>query len=346
MRLSSPRPVLLVVRLLLCLVALGIGVPLALSLGAPGWVGAFFGLGFALLLITVEALSDGFSFRHFTNGTVGLMVGFGCAWLLGRIGVFHISTLAKLDYAQEIETLLQLALFVGFGFLGAALALRAHREEFSLLIPYVRFRRESSGAQQVVTDRATLADGRLPAMVASGFLTGELVVPRFAVEEMQEQSQSDLAVVAEPARAGLAAMQQLNGLAQTRLRIVETPREVRDAAAPAQVVGLARALGLAVLTVDPAVERLALAQAVPVLSLTHLTAALRPELKPGDVVRLELVKAGKEAHQAVGYLADGTMVVVNQAATRIGERISAQLISLVPTAAGRMGFAEVAAEPA
>ncbi len=303
----------------------------------------------AFTFIGIEKLLRGFTLRGFSTATLGLGVGLLCAWLLTRVQVNELLEVAFRDRIRpDALTALRLgadvALYASLGFLGAALALRGDRDDFALVIPYVRFRGESAGSDPLVTDLDTLADARLPGLLRSGFVKGRLVVPRFVFDELQTMSESTDAVRRQAGRAGLEALEKLRGPGEASVSI----HDMRDipqatASAAARIVETAQILGARVLTGDPDLAKLARLRNVEVLDLRDLESVLRPEIAIGQRLRLALVRSGKEDHQAVGYLHDGTMIVVNHAVAKLGTTADVVVISTLQTAGGLLVFAELVA---
>lgn len=341
---STNKTALTVARILLCLICALLGSSFAALFQLEHWIGVLLGLAFAALLIQIEVLTNGFSFRHFSNGTIGLLVGFVCAWLLNSIGLLELFSLSHLENDYELNIFFELALYIVFGFIGIALAIRAPREEFSLLIPYVRFLPQNSSQQQLVIDKSTLMDARLPAIIDSEFIGGELFVSRSTIKKIQIESESKQKTTRELAEVALQTLLEIRKRSQVELRITESPEQdlvQLDAEHVEQeALSLARFFHVPILTADPVLEKNAKASGIRVLSLSKLNSALRPELKPGDIVRITLSSSGKEEHQAVGYLNDGTMIIVNDSVAYLNQRVSAKILSLIPTSVNRMAFAE------
>jgi uncharacterized protein YacL len=337
-RKTLARPALMhVARLGFVLVSMFLGATITVGYGAPWWNGSLLGALFAGCVVAVELGLRDVSFRRFSHATTGLLVGLTGAWLVTNIGFFRAPGLAEY---QEARSIFELVTFLGLGFLGMMLALRANREEFSLLIPYVRFRQDAARDQPVVAGTDLLVDGRLPKLYGTGFLSGTLHVPRFVIEELRELADAPHETRAERGRRGLECLEQMRLSARIEL-VVQEPAGASDQAPDLQLIALARDLGARLLTVDAGLQRAARLQGVTALNLEELWQALRPLWKPGDEVSLPLVKEGKDAGQAVGYLPDGTMIVVNDARAKIGSTQPVIISGFVKTAAGKLLFAEL-----
>jgi len=337
-RKTLARPALMhVIRLGFVLVSMSLGASISAGYGHAWPTGSLLGALLAALFVGVELGLRDLSFRRFSHATVGLLVGLTGAWLISSIGFFRTK---GLEEYQEARSTFELIIYLGLGFLGMMLALRANREEFSLLIPYVRFRQDGIRDQPSVIGMDVLLDGRLPKVCASGFLGGTFHLPREVIEELHEQAESGNEVRAERGRRGLDCLDQMRQSHRTEL-VVQEPLGPAEQTAEMKLVTLARGLGARILTTDANLQRTARLQGVIALNLEELSAALRPLLKAGDEVNIALIKEGKDAEQAVGFLPDGTMIVVNEGRKRMGTSQDVVVIGFTKTSAGRLVFAEL-----
>jgi uncharacterized protein YacL len=195
----------------------------------------------------------------------------------------------------------------------------------------------------ILLDTSVIIDGRIADLIGTGFLEGRLLVPRFVLEELQYIADSEDPMRRARGRRGLDMLNRLRQESPDRLAelsVVEAdfggtpPREV-----DAKLVRLAKQRGSRVLTNDYNLERVAQIQGVKVLNLHELTGALRPPVLPGQELNLKLVQEGREAGQGVGFLDDGTMVVVDGGKPWVGQQTSVTVTRLLQTGAGRMVFA-------
>ncbi|HEY2573942.1 MAG TPA: hypothetical protein VGH65_07730, partial [Verrucomicrobiaceae bacterium] len=175
---------------------------------------------------------------------------------------------------------------------------------------------------------------------ATGFLTGNFIVPRLVLDELQRLADSRDEIKSARGRRGLDCVQQLRETRDVELSVHENGVRSNEPV-DTMLVTLARELNARLLTNDVNLGKVARARGVSALNFNDLTAALQPELCPGDELDLALVKPGKEKHQAVGYLPNGAMIVVNQAAPFLGETVAVTVSSTLQTSAGRMVFAEM-----
>ncbi len=319
------------------------GITIALGFQQPAWKGALTGAAVMGLLLALDALFARFTLRDFSHATFGLAIGLFCAWLITRIGVFQLAYFQTLPEGDTMQNVVELLIYASMAFFGVTFALRSDRDQFAFLIPYVRFRRDASEGEPLLLDAGIIVDGRIPEVAQTGFLGGMMVVPRFVLEELRHLSESADSLQSARGRRGLEVMERLRALGGQRLSIHEDPpaaaasRETEDA----RLVTLARELNARLLTNDTSLAKVARLRGITVLSFQDLSLALQPQFAPGEELQLTLVKPGKDKHQAVGYLPDGTMIVVNQAASFIGQTVDVVISGTLPTSAGRLIFAEM-----
>lgn len=191
----------------------------------------------------------------------------------------------------------------------------------------------------VLVDTSAVIDGRILSLVQSGFLRGPLLVPRFVLDEVQSIADAGDPVRRRKGRRGLEVLDAARR-AQVRIHILDDEMvEYREV--DAKLVALARRLRVALMTVDEPLQRVAELQGVRCLNPDHLSESLRHDHTPGEVIRLPISKPGRDAGQGVGYLQDGTMVVVGDAADQVGREVEVEVTGQVQTSLGRMLFASL-----
>jgi uncharacterized protein YacL len=344
-----------IARLVYLLVCQGAGVAIALSTKGTGFeisvtMGLLIGLAVGFAFIGIERLMEGFTLRGFSTATFGLGVGLFCAWLLTRVqisGLLEIAFRDRMDSAEDGETLvnslrlaLDVTLFASLGFLGTVLALRSNRDDFAFIIPYVRFRQDASSGQPIVLDAETVMDGRILGLLSSGFISGRLIVAQFVLEEIQTLANEGATGTRQRAQRGLENLEKMQSSPEIQISIHEARTTVDAQTLHARLIETAKFFGARLLTLEESLAKIARLQGIAVLNLNDLDLALRPAIAVGERLRVALVRPGKEEHQAVGYLPDGTMIVVNQAAGQIGNTISAVVVTTLQTAGGTLIFAE------
>ena len=298
-----------------------------------GVYGLLIGFGLGGLLVAIDQMLKGFSLRAFSSLSFGLLLGTIIAWLIDRSGLFI--------YADEKDQwVIRLGLFLSFGYLGTILAMRSNKEDFSLIIPYVRFKSHSRLDNLLVLDTSAIIDGRIADLIEQRFVEGTLVVPRFVLKELQFISDSSDAIRRARGRRGLDMLNRLQKNPQNEVKIHEAdfPEENE---VDAKLLRLTRNLGAKLYTTDFNLGKVAELQRIPYVNLTELATALKPTVLPGEILTLRLVREGKDKGQGVGYMNDGTMVVVNQAQHLVGQQVQAQVTSLLQTGAGVIIFADL-----
>jgi uncharacterized protein YacL len=233
------------------------------------------------------------------------------------------------------------SLFLGLGMLGLTVA---KRRDLIMAAQAVGFLRRSedaraearSGEPRIVVDTSAIIDGRIAEIVESGFIYGTLVVPRFVLDELQHIADSSDTLRRNRGRRGLNRMQKEPG----------TPVEIVEDAVPsesevdAKLVALARARSGVILTNDFNLNRVAELQGVRVMNINSLANAVKPAVLPGEELRVRVIQEGKEAGQGVGFLDDGTMIVVEGGARHIDKDLDVAVTRVLQTVAGRMIFAQ------
>ena len=357
----SSSPSVNVARLTYLLVCEAAGVAIALSTEGTGvevsiGMGLLGGVAVAGLFIFMESLMQGFTLRGFSTATFGLGVGLLCAWLLTRVDLANLLNLAFKERlanaegrgaveAEVVVSTLRLAfdvtLFASLGFLGAVLALRSNRDDFAFIIPYVRFRQDGISGQPVVLDAEAVIDGRVAAVFRSGFLHGRLIVPKFVLEDLQAMANSTANPAHQRGQRGLECLQKMQDAPDIQITIHDARSIAPNETLQQRLMETAKLLGARLMTANENLTRVAKLQGLDVLNIFELDDALKPTVAVGDRLRIALVRGGREDHQGVGYLPDGTMIVVNHAATEIGRTVEVTVISTLQTNAGTMVFAEL-----
>ena len=293
------------------------------------------GLMIGSLVVLVDLMLKGFSLRGLTAITFGLGVGALIAWLIGSSPLLN-----KGD--PSIIYLVQMALFVICTYLGTVIALRG-KDDFNLVIPYVRFVPHDVDVPLVVVDASALIDGRIAKICQTQFMGAALIIPTFVLDELQTIADSPEPVKQARGRRGLQVLNDLRAIKHLDIRIHQS-EVARRQDMEAKLVFLAQSMRAKLLTTDTNLATMAKFQGVSWLNLHALEAALRPELVIGESIAVELLKPGKEDGQALGYLSDGSMVVVNNGRAFVGKRVSAEIIGVLPNAGGKMIFANLLGE--
>jgi uncharacterized protein YacL len=304
------------------------------ELVANGFSALLVGFGFGGLLIGIDELLKGFSLRAFSAATFGLVLGTMIAWMIDRSGLFV--------YVDEEPTrwLIRLSLFLAFGYIGMVLAMRSNKEDFSLIIPYVRFASQNKPENLLLFDTSVIIDGRVADVIESNFLEGVIVVPRFVLKELQHIADSSDPIRRARGRRGLETLSRIqrNRRNEVKIHDGDIPEEN---SVDAKLVRLGRTLGAKLFTNDFNLGKIAELQSVPYVNLNDLAKSLKAVVLPGERLSLKIVREGKDKGQGVGYLNDGTMVVVNHGQNSIGQQVEVEVQSLLQTGAGVIVFADL-----
>jgi uncharacterized protein YacL len=271
--------------------------------------------------------------------SIGLVVGLLVANLM-------LAPVFLLPIPSEFAFIKPLAAILGsvmFAFLGVALADTHGRAFLRLINPHsLEAMLVAEGtlkpAATKVIDTSCIIDGRLESLLETGFLEGQLLIPQFVLQELQMVADASNDQKRVRGRRGLDILNRIEEHYPDRVVIHSADYDDLQTV-DAKLVRLAQEINATLLTNDYNLSKVASVQKVPVLNVNDLTQAVRPVYLPGDSLDLKILKEGKEAAQGVGYLEDGTMVVVEEGGTHIGDEIRVVVTSALQTSAGRMIFA-------
>jgi uncharacterized protein YacL len=298
-----------------------------------GILGCVVGFGFGWLLIAIDEMLKGFSLRAFSATTFGLLLGMAVALLIDRSGLFD-------NTEEDRRWLIRLCLFLSFSYIGIVLAMRSNKEDFSLIIPYVRFAPQNRPDNLLLLDTSAIIDGRVADLIEANFLEGLIVVPRFVLKELQQVADSADPIKRARGRRGLEMLNRIQRNTRNEVKIHEGDF-LDEPDVDAKLVRLARTLRAKLYTNDFNLGKIAELQSVSYVNLHELAKSMRTVLLPGEGLSLRIVREGKDKGQGIGYLPDGTMVVVNQAQPFVGQQVEATVQSLHQTGAGVIVFAEL-----
>src|SRR5262245_14728836 len=222
------------------------------------------------------------------------------------------------------------------------------KEEFRFIIPYVEFSKQVKGPRSLVLDTSVIIDGRIADICDTGIIDTKLIVPRFVLQELQAIADSADKIKRNRGRRGLDVLKRMQTNQKVDLQMHEANLpELRDVhKVDERLVVLAKSVGGRVVTNDFNLNKIAQLQGVDVINLNEMANALKLVALPGEALPVRIVKQGDQVGQGVGYLDDGTMVVVEQGRNAIGQEVTITVTSVLQTPAGRMIFGRMDGKPA
>ena len=329
---------LVVLRLVFLMVAAGLGVKLINSpvLGNdPIWLPwAVFGglMGLAIGVIVLDIFIRRKQLQSLSAVYFGLIVGLFLTYVL-RLALTPV--LAEQGFVSNWT---QLVLAMVLCYTCISLLLQT-KDGFRFIIPYVEFAKEVKGLKPYILDTSVVIDGRIADVIETQILDNQLVMPRFVISELQAVADSSDRLRRSRGRRGLDILNRLRTNTTVDLKIFDhEPPELAGQPVDLKLVLLAKHLGGKVVTNDYNLNKVARLHGVGVINLNDLANALKPVCLPGESVEVRIVKIGEEAGQGVGYLDDGTMIVVEGGREHINHNVKIAVTSVLQTSAGRMIF--------
>jgi uncharacterized protein YacL len=298
-----------------------------------GYLGLIIGVIGASLIILSERISKNISLRGLSSAVFGLVLGLIIAWLIRSL----FDLIPSLD--QNIKYISGLVITVILSYLGIVLSMRG-RDEFNIIIPYVRFSRQDEQDEFLILDTSVIIDGRIADIAQTKFLGGSFIIPHFILRELQHIADSRDPLKRARGRRGLDILNKLKKIPNVQIKIHQ--QDFPDIGeVDHKLVKLAKVLEAKVLTNDYNLNKVAVIQGVTVLNINELANALKPVVLPGEEMDIKIVKEGTEHHQGVGYLDDGTMIVVENSRHLLGQNVKVTVTSVLQTTAGKMIFARM-----
>ncbi|MFC1704387.1 PIN/TRAM domain-containing protein [Candidatus Omnitrophota bacterium] len=320
------------IRVLFLFISMVMGFQVADMTGFSPLHGAGAGLLASAIIIVLEVSLRRVSLRGLSSLVFGLALGILFALLIGLV-------LKLLPLSEVALYLSRIILILIFAYLGAMFGLQG-KDEFSIIIPYVRFRRQDQKDDVVILDTSAIIDGRVVDIYKTQFLESRVVIPRFVLKELQQVADSSDPIKRQRGRRGLELLRSIQKDPSVELRIHEEDI-VGGGDVDAKLVKLAKVLEAKIFTTDFNLNRIAGLEGVKVLNVNELANALKPVVFPGESMEVRLLKEGKEHNQAIAYLDDGTMIVIEDGRRFIGQLVKVVVTSVLQTQAGRMIFTKL-----
>ena len=298
-------------------------------------------LAMAGLVVAIDICTP----RKKLSAIAGIFLGL-LAGLLAAYALSFFVDYVKFVFPVLPETLIKgIPVFVGVVcvFVATSLVLQT-KDDFRFVLPYIEFAKQIRGTRPTVLDTSAIIDGRVLDIGKTRVLQGLLVIPRFVLNELQNIADSSDKLKRVRGRRGLDVVAKLQG--DPNLEVSIEDAEAQGTTVDQQLVALSQDLHARLMTTDFNLTKIARLRGVEVVNVNELAEALRPVVLPGELLSVKIVKQGESPTQGVGYLDDGTMVVVEHARERIGHEVALTVTSSLQTSAGRMIFGRLAPGPA
>ncbi len=221
------------------------------------------------------------------------------------------------------------------------------KDDIRFVIPYVEFSRHMKGQTPLLLDTSVIIDGRIADIADCGFIDQKVVVPRFVLHELQAVADSSDRIKRGRGRRGLDILNRLQNSESIDIELLDEAASGPATGEPVdtRLLNLAKELNGRVVTIDYNLNKVAKVRGVPVVNINDLAKSLRPVYLPGEGMQVKIIRAGEEPNQGVGYLEDGTMVVVDGGRNAIGDTLEVAVTSVLQTSAGRMIFGKADGSP-
>ncbi len=317
------------------------------------WLTLSMTLTLGVLVVCLDILAPRRKLQIVSGTFLGLIVGILITYALSFVVKMLVDQYMPLESGkgaatnqQDIVRFVDLILGMVCCYLSISFVLQT-KDDFRFIVPYVEFSKQTKGARPMLLDTSMLIDGRIIDILATGIVESQLIVPRFVVEELQAVADSEDKLKRSRGRRGLDVLTKLRESKRADLVIYDshTSREERGLDVDNRLVALAKNLSARVLTTDFNLNKVAQLSGVDVININDLSNSLKPVVLPGEKLAVRLINPGEGESQAVGYLEDGTMVVVEQARQMVGQDVEITVSRVIQTSAGRMIFGRLGDAP-
>lgn len=305
-------------------------------------IGAIAGFFFGIFLFILDLLFKKFNLRSFNTSLLGIFFGYlmGEALVLILHAILKISSVGSFAINTPLTEIIEIGLFLFGIYLGLVLTARAS-DEIYVSIPFVKFSPLKQNKKDLIIDSSALADTRIIDLSLSGLLDHHVIIPRFIVRELYSQYESNDENLKERAKRSLDSLKKLEECHELSIRYNDTNfPEVKEV--QAKLIRLARLIDANIITADITKVETATIEGIKIINLHTLSNSLKPLTEAGEIIQIKIQRLGKEPNQGVGYLEDGTMIVVNGGGDHVGKTIEVNVLSVKHTSSGRMIFCNVA----
>lgn len=293
-------------------------------------VGFISGFVIAILAITFEERVKRTPLRIVTGGAIGLITGL----VISNLISYPIVTQFLENNTLEIVIYTLMNCLVGY--IGLSIGMKKG-DEFNSHNIFALFHNKHIAGAVKILDTSVIIDGRIVDITEAGFIEGEIVIPQFVLQELHYIADSSDAVKRARGKRGLDILQRLQKETNTKVSIIDK-NFLNIKEVDAKLVALGKEMNARIITNDSNLSKIAELQGVSVLNINHLANILKPVILPGETMNIFVLKEGKENGQGIGYLDDGTMVVVDNAKRFLGKNMDVVVTSILQTAGGRMIF--------
>jgi len=291
------------------------------------------GLGAGLSFVLLELAFT----RRVASVLSTLMIGL----LVGCLVSYFINMTLDLVLPADpmVKSYRNIAITVVLSFLSILIILHM-KDDFKFVIPFVELKRESGGSKPAILDTSAIIDGRIADVIDTKVIDTQIIVPRFVLNELQQVADSQDKLKRNRGRRGLDILNRLRKAKGVEVQEVELPDIT---GVDAKLVKLAKTLDARIVTTDFNLNKVAQVQGVEVINVNDLASALRPVVLQGEKLVIKIIRTGETPGQGVGYLDDGTMVVAEECAQKIGQEVELTITNVLQTSAGRLIFGRPAA---
>ena len=302
------------------------------------WAVVFSGLGMAIFVFLLDVFTPKRRFSALAGVFFGLLVGLLVSGALAPL-VDMIADTYRLNLLSEAVTAIKWMLGICICYLTISIVMRT-KDDVRFVIPYVEFAKQTKGARPLVLDTSAIIDGRVADLCRSRFFDAPVVIPRFVLNELQIIADSSDRLKRNRGRRGLDILKEMQSNSTIDIAIddtvVEEAEDVRGV--DQKIVAFTKTCNGRLATTDYNLTKVAQVREVDVLNINDLANSLKAIALPGESLEVKIIKPGEEAEQGVGYLPDGTMVVVEGGRNKIGKELVVNITSSLQTSAGKMIF--------
>lgn len=304
-------------------------------------------IGVGFFVVIADVLSPRKQLILLAGSSFGLLVGVLIAYALSFVVKLIVDQYATgVDWLEDptkrkaLTDFATLIVGVVTCYLSISFVLQT-KDDFRFIIPYVEFAKDTKGNRPIVLDSSALIDGRIADIAVTGMFDNQFIVPRFVLKELQQVADSNDRLKRNRGRRGLDVLKKLQDMPNVDVKIFHSHEIEKSGEVDNLVMRLAREINARVMTTDYALNRIAQVSGVDVINIHEFANAMKAEALPGETMQVRIVKPGEEANQGIGFLDDGTMVVVEQARTHVGSEVSFVVTNTRQTTAGKMIFGRV-----